>query len=121
MWVAMVVTQLARTVIWTWASKCLVVRHAANLFCGPRDAACNHNNTDEHEVNTLLCPTLRCKLTPRPSPLLANVRACALYHMHTVLHTAPQNNHGGGFVDDHDRVSMIVRKFANPQSAGCSR
>ncbi len=31
-----------------------------------------------------------------------------------------QNNHGGGFCDDLDRVSMIVRKFASPHSAGCS-
>lgn len=54
----------------------------------------------EGNDDTLECPDIRDKLSPRPSPF--------------VLH----NNWGGGFVSDGDRVALQSLKFASPESAG---
>lgn len=48
----------------------------------------------------LECPMLRDKLRPRPSPFVVN------------------NNFGGGFVSDEDRVALSSIKFASGESAG---
>ena len=56
----------------------------------------------DSDDDVLDCPTLRSKLTPRPSPFC--------------LH----NNFGGGFVDDGDRVALSSLKFASSESAGAS-
>nr|QKY14905.1 6-phosphofructokinase 5 (PFK5) [Polytomella parva] len=54
------------------------------------------------DESVLECPTLRPKLTPRPSPF------------------AVSNNFGGGFVDDRDKVALNSMKFASADSAGAA-
>ncbi|KAK9805515.1 hypothetical protein WJX72_002635 [[Myrmecia] bisecta] len=55
--------------------------------------------SDDNEA-VLTCPTLRAALTARPSPFL------------------PNQNYGGGFVSDDDRVAIQSLRFASPESAG---
>eukprot|EP00884_Botryococcus_braunii_P013565 jgi/Botrbrau1/22209/Bobra.168_1s0040.1 len=57
-------------------------------------------DTPDKSDALLECPTLRDKLTPRPSPYVFT------------------NNFGGGFVSDDDRVALNSIKYASTESAG---
>ncbi|KAL4423922.1 hypothetical protein ABPG75_001223 [Micractinium tetrahymenae] len=75
--------------------------HVAASNAGADFAVTNFQvETPDASDEVLECPTLRHLLRPRPSPFVVN------------------NNFGGGFVSDEDRVALSAIKFASGESAG---
>ncbi|PSC73510.1 phosphofructokinase family [Micractinium conductrix] len=83
------------------ASRRAVLPPARSTNTGPDIAVTNFAvEAPDKSDEVLECPSLRGALRPRPSPFVVN------------------NNFGGGFVSDEDRVALSAIKFASGESAG---